>query len=209
MPTSIGSPAPPPVADLATQASLARVEVDKLDQSQQRLTSQLTLSAREGRSFGNALTTAFVGLAIQGKGFGDVLRSLALSLSRIALNAAFKPLGNALASGLQGLITSGFGSGSAGAAVMSSATPLAFTASGSLATPQSFPALAGADLRTASSRATPLPAAASTSAISSAAGSGLNVTFHVTTPDAESFRRSETQLAAMLTRAVGQGQRNL
>ena len=37
----------------------------------------------------------------------------------------------------------------------------------------------------------------------------MNVTFNVTTPDAESFRRSETQVAAMLTRAVGLGQRNL
>lgn len=38
---------------------------------------------------------------------------------------------------------------------------------------------------------------------------GLSVTFNVTTPDAESFRRSETQIAAMLARAVGQGRRNL
>ena len=38
---------------------------------------------------------------------------------------------------------------------------------------------------------------------------GINVTFNVTTPDLESFRRSETQLAALLARAVAQGQRNL
>ena len=40
-------------------------------------------------------------------------------------------------------------------------------------------------------------------------GGGMNVTFNVTTPDAESFRRSETQVAAMLARAVSLGQRNL
>jgi hypothetical protein len=36
-----------------------------------------------------------------------------------------------------------------------------------------------------------------------------SITFNVSTPDVESFRRSETQLAAMLTRVVGRGQRNL
>jgi hypothetical protein len=39
--------------------------------------------------------------------------------------------------------------------------------------------------------------------------SGISVTFNIATPDAESFRRSETQIAAMLARAVGQGHRNL
>ncbi len=37
----------------------------------------------------------------------------------------------------------------------------------------------------------------------------LNVTFNVTTQDAQSFRRSEGQIAAMLSRVVGRGQRNL
>lgn len=41
------------------------------------------------------------------------------------------------------------------------------------------------------------------------AGGGMTVTFNVTTPDADSFARSETQLAAMLTRVVGRGERNL
>jgi len=38
---------------------------------------------------------------------------------------------------------------------------------------------------------------------------GISVTINVTTPDAESFRRSETQIAAMIARAVALGQRNL
>jgi hypothetical protein len=38
---------------------------------------------------------------------------------------------------------------------------------------------------------------------------GVNVVFNVTTPDAQSFRRSETEVAAMLARAVGRGQRGL
>lgn len=38
---------------------------------------------------------------------------------------------------------------------------------------------------------------------------GVRIVFNVTTPDAVSFRKSEGQIAAMLTRAVGRGQRSL
>jgi hypothetical protein len=37
----------------------------------------------------------------------------------------------------------------------------------------------------------------------------VSITVNVSTPDAESFRRSEGQIAAMLSRAVSRGQRNL
>jgi len=37
----------------------------------------------------------------------------------------------------------------------------------------------------------------------------VNITFNVTTPDAASFKRSESQIAAMLNRAVSRGARNL
>lgn len=42
-----------------------------------------------------------------------------------------------------------------------------------------------------------------------AGAAGVQVTMHVTTPDAESFRRSEAQVSAMLARAVGRGRRGL
>jgi phage-related minor tail protein len=41
------------------------------------------------------------------------------------------------------------------------------------------------------------------------AGSGARIVFNVATPDAKSFLRSESQVAAMLTRALARGQRNL
>ncbi len=40
-------------------------------------------------------------------------------------------------------------------------------------------------------------------------GSAVNITFNVTAQDAQSFRRSEGQIAAMLNRVVGRGARNL
>jgi phage-related minor tail protein len=41
------------------------------------------------------------------------------------------------------------------------------------------------------------------------AGAGMTVTFNISTPDAESFRRSEGQIASMLARATRRGERNL
>jgi phage-related minor tail protein len=40
-------------------------------------------------------------------------------------------------------------------------------------------------------------------------GAGVSVVFNVTAQDAQSFMKSETQVAAMLSRAVSLGQRNL
>jgi phage-related minor tail protein len=43
----------------------------------------------------------------------------------------------------------------------------------------------------------------------SLAGQGANVTVNITTPDAQSFMKSKSQVAAMLARAVARGNRNL
>ena len=51
------------------------------------LQEQLNEAAKLGRQFGTALSASFVDVALKGKGLGDVLRSLALRLSEIALKA--------------------------------------------------------------------------------------------------------------------------
>jgi phage-related minor tail protein len=40
-------------------------------------------------------------------------------------------------------------------------------------------------------------------------GGGVNVTVNIVTPDAASFARSQSQIAALMARAVSRGQRNL
>ena len=42
-----------------------------------------------------------------------------------------------------------------------------------------------------------------------ASGAASNVTINIATPDAESFRRSETYLTGLIARAVARGQRGL
>jgi hypothetical protein len=154
------------------------------------LRRELAEMARLSRQFGNTLSSAFVDATLRGKDLGDVLRSLALRLSEIALKAAFKPLTDALGGGLAGLL----GGVVAPRSVGSTALPVPFAPSGTIANP--LTASLGASL----------PAAAAARASATA---GPSITFNITTPDADSFRRSETQIAALLARAVGHGQRNL
>jgi lambda family phage tail tape measure protein len=45
--------------------------------------------------------------------------------------------------------------------------------------------------------------------VASSGGGTVNVVFNVTASDAQSFRKSEGQIAAMLTRTVGRGRRGL
>jgi len=182
-----------------------------IDADTRPLQAQLAEVSKLGSRFGSALSQSFVDLALKGKSFGDVLRSLALKLSEIALKAAFKPLTDALGGGLAGLFAGGFGF--AGGGVIRQGLPVPFAGGGVIASPIAFP-LAGNRVGLAGERGPEaiLPLARGPDGrlgVRADGGGGMHVTFNVTTPDAESFRRSETQLAALLARAVAHGHRNL
>ena len=181
------------------------------------LRRQLAETAKIGNQFGAALGNAFEGLAIKGKGLGDVVRSLGLSLSKIALNAAFKPLEQALGGALAGLFSGGGLGGAfpfAKGGVIAQGMPIPFAQGGVIASPTTFP-LAGGKTGLMGERGAEaiMPLARGPDGrlgvVASGGGQSVHVTFNVSTPDADSFRRSETQLAALLSRAVAQGQRNL
>jgi phage-related minor tail protein len=175
------------------------------------LEAQLADLTRLGNRFGNALSRSFVDLALKGKNLGDVLRSLALRLSEIALKAAFKPITDALGGTLASLFAGGFGFARGG--VIRQGLPVPFAHGGVIASPALFP-LAGNRLGLAGERGPEaiLPLARGPDGrlgVRAEGGAGVSITVNVTTPDIESFRRSETQLAALLARAVATGHRNL
>lgn len=182
----------------------------EIDADTTALEQQLAQSARLGRQFGNALTTAFEGIALRGRSLGDVLRTLGLSLSRMTLQAAFRPLeqtfGNLLSRLLSGVAFQNGG-------VVRQGLPVPFASGGVIASPTMFP-LQGGRVGLAGERGAEaiMPLARGPDGrlgVQASSAAGVSITFNVTTPDAESFRRSETQIAAMLARAVGQGRRNL
>jgi phage-related minor tail protein len=186
-----------------------------VDADTSSLQRELLQTARIGRQFATVLSTAFDGLALKGRGLSDVVRGIGLSLSKVALDAAFKPLGQALGNAFTGALASAGASGVAFAkgGILGAGTPVPFADGGIVASPVTFPLGRGMGLAGERGPEAVLPLSRGPDGrlgvAASAAPAGVSVTFNVATPDAESFRRSETQLAAMLSRAIGHGQRNL
>lgn len=174
------------------------------------LEGELEKAAASGRKFGRAMTSAFADIAIRGKSLSDTIRSLALAMSELALKSAMKPLENAIGGAIQGAIGGGFGFGGGTAA----GVPVPFAAGGVISSPIAFP-LKGGMTGIAGERGAEaiMPLARGPDGRlgvkSNGGGAGVNVTFNVATPDAESFRRTEAQISAMLARAIAHGQRNM
>lgn len=182
-----------------------------IDADTSGLQSELRRAAGLGRQFSNALVGAFDSIAIKGKNVGDVLRTLALRLSDIVLKAALRPLEQGFGNLVTGLLSGGVGFAKGG--VIRQGLPVPFASGGIIQSPISFP-LAGGRMGIAGERGAEaiMPLSRGPDGrlgIAARGASGVNVTFNVTAQDAQSFMRSETQVAAMLARAVSLGQRNL
>ncbi len=176
-----------------------------------QLASELRNAASLGRQFSGALVGAFDSIAIKGRNVGDVLRTLALRLSDIVLKAALKPVEQGFGNLVSGLLSGGLGFAKGG--VVQQGLPVPFASGGVIQSPISFP-LAGGRYGIAGERGAEaiMPLSRGPDGrlgIAARGASAMNVTFNVTARDAESFVRSEAQVAAMLSRAVSFGQRNM
>ncbi|RFC64227.1 phage tail tape measure protein [Fulvimarina endophytica] len=171
------------------------------------LSAALDALSQKADRFGSALTGALKGAASGGRSLDEVMRSLLSRLSDIALDAALKPF-EALLSGALGGLQGG------GAKV----TP--FAKGGVVARPSFFPmgggnGGGGLGLMGEAGAEAILPLArGSDGRLGVAAGGvgrggGPSIVFNVTTANAESFRKSEMQINAMLARAAGRGRRGL
>jgi phage-related minor tail protein len=170
----------------------------------------LTLSAS---AFSRVLRKGIRDAAVEGKGLDTVLRNAALNLSSAALTAGLRPLTNLFGAGLNGIVGSiagGFTGGLSGAV---KAVP--FADGGVIGAPTTFGLGGGrVGLMGEAGREAVLPLARGPDGrlgvgVEGGTAGGVNVTVNVSTPDAESFRRSEAQMTAMLARAVSRGRRGL
>lgn len=177
------------------------------------LTQSLDKSAA---SFGKSITNAFAKGIVEGKRFDEVLRSVGRSITESLLKSALKPLqsslSNLLGSGLKGLAGAFGGFNVGGAAASSPVAP--FADGGVIASPAYFPLGRGLGLMGERGAEAILPLSRGADGKLGVRSSGearrpLNVVVQVSTPDADSFRRSEAQLSAAIARAVARGSRAL
>ncbi len=160
------------------------------------------------RSLGSGLRRAFDTAIFKGGKLSDILGDLALSMSRTVLNSALSPVQNALGGAVSSLFA-GFSQGGA----FSAGRVRAFAKGGVVSGPTTFPMRGGAGLMGEAGPEAIMPLSRGADGrlgVKAEAGRGApQVTINIATPDAESFRRNQSQVAASIARAVRRGERNL
>lgn len=183
----------------------------------QQINSTMGDTGREVRALSNGISrglrSAFEGLVFDGMKASDALREVGKSILGSAYSAAINPVGRHFGQ------IAGAGIEAAMGAVMPFAdgAPFAqgrvmpFARGGIVSAPTTFPMRGGTGLmgEAGPEAIMPLTRGADGKLGVQAQGGGRPVTvvMNVTTPDAGSFQRSQSQIAAQLGRALGRGQR--
>ncbi|MEM9795799.1 MAG: phage tail tape measure protein [Pseudomonadota bacterium] len=163
------------------------------------------------RSFGTSLKKAFDGVAFDGLKLSDALKGLASSMLNATYNAATKPvtdaIGSAVAGGLGGLLP--FEKGGS----FSQGRVMPFARGGVVERATLFPMRSGTGLMGEAGPEAIMPLTRGPDgrlgvATHGGRGSPISVNLNISTPDVQSFRRSKTQLAAEMSRALSRGSRN-
>ncbi len=165
------------------------------------------------RAVGTGLRRAFDGLVFDGARLSDALRILGQSMVNAALTQALRPVQNALggliSSGVQGFVSKilPFEQG----ATFASGRVQPFARGGVVASPTRFPMRGGTGLMGEAGPEAIMPLVRGGDGklgVTASGGGAVHVTMNISTPDAEGFRRSRSQIAAQLSRALGRGARN-
>lgn len=172
-------------------------------------TGRLALSAN---SFASAMTHAFTQATTGGKQFDDVLKSLALRLSSLALQQALKPLVKSIGASAGGAFSDVGASGPFNFFGAGGIKP--FATGGVIAAPSYFPlSNGGVGLAGEAGPEAIMPLVRGSDGRLGVAFNGAaaapHVTVNIATPDAASFRRSEAYITGQIARAVMRAQRNL
>lgn len=179
-------------------------DLDKMSGQAETLKAQMQDLDRLAESVGSRMVTAFAGAALQGRNLSDVLKGLALSLARMALTSALRPLGAALGGLTGGLMKNAAGNAFAAGQV------IPFADGGIVNAPTLFALRGGTGLMGEAGAEAIIPLARGADGkLGVRGGGGSHVTVTIQTPDAQSFHRSQSQVSAMIARAVARGQRNL
>lgn len=181
-------------------------QVEALTLQTAALKSEMADLSRMADGFGQTMVRAFADAIIHGRKFSDMLKGLALSLAGQALSAALRPLGSLLGTALGGI------AGSANGNLLQMGRIQPFAAGGIVNSPTLFALRGGTGLMGEAGPEAIMPLARGADGKLGVRGGGggtTHVTVNISTPDSNSFRQSQGQVASLIARAVERGQRNL
>ena len=185
--------------------TLTKMDAGEIDHIRVALDNVTVSAERVSRT----ITRAFASAIISGKSLDTVLNSMALSLSRMVLNASLKPLQHGFSSAATSAFSALTGVGGGGGP---SIAP--FADGGIVSSPVYFGSGGRLGLIGERGAEAILPLARGPDgklglAAGGTPGKAVNVTVNISTPDVGSFARSQVQVTGALARAVGRGRRGL
>lgn len=183
-----------------------------------RMRESLVYTGREvgtlSNGIGFGLRRAFDGLVFDGLKLEDALKGLAQSVINTVYGVAVRPVqnavGGAVANGINGLLSGLLPFAAGGAFTQGRVMP--FAKGGIVSSPTTFPMRGGRGLMGEAGPEAIMPltrgADGQLGVQASGGGRAVTVVMNISTPDAASFQRSQSQIAAQAARALSRGQRN-
>jgi len=165
------------------------------------------------KGLSRGLRKAFDGVAFDGMKLSDALSTVARSMVNTTYNAAMKPVTDHVG----GLISQGVGSLVQGILPFADGAPFSqgrvmpFAQGGIVSTATGFGMRGGMGLMGEAGPEAIMPLARGPDGklgVKGGASGGTSVVMNITTPDVQGFQRSQSQIAAQLSRALNAGNRN-
>lgn len=193
---------------MASAGDMARALKDGLDETGRAMAATEAESKALSRGLSSGLRSAFDGLVFDGTRASDALNQVAQSLVNTAYSAAITPvtqqLGGWLADGVAGLFANG--------ASFSQGRVMPFANGGVVSGPTYFPMRGGTGLMGEAGPEAIMPlsrgADGRLGVRTEGGGRPVQIAMNISTPDAASFQRSQSQIANQMNRALSRSQRN-
>lgn len=182
-----------------------------------RMRETMIFTGREVNTLSNGISgglrKAFDGLIFDGMKLNDALKTVANTIVDSVYSIAIKPvtgaLGGLLAQGVAGVMGAGMPFANGG--TFSQGRVMPFAKGGIVSSPTGFPMRGGMGLMGEAGPEAIMPLTRGPDGrlgVQAAGGRAVNVVMNITTPDVQGFQRSQSQVAAQVSRALSRGQRN-
>ncbi|EIE49163.1 phage tail protein [Salipiger aestuarii] len=206
------------LAELETSLGSATAMAAGFDAEMKRIHGTFSETGRNvaslERSLSKGLSRAFDGVILDGMKLTDALQTVATSMIDAAYKAAVTPVTNQLGGIVAGGLGSLFGGMSlfADGAALTQGRVTPFATGGVVNGPVSFAMRGGTGLMGEAGPEAIMPlsrgADGKLGVRTQGSSQPVSVVMNISTPDAASFQRSQSQIAARMSRALGSGARN-